>query len=534
MYILKHIKSPVNSFRRKVTIWSTLICILCFLSNCSQKDDLVLEKDEVPEGMTRISLIVPDYDANEFWTGSRAYDELGEANMSNLYVVAVKYYNLNDDGTQGEECNPHEVYSTALNPEGDIYKLGDKNYKRYSFTLYPGKYKFGVVANVDRYLVRNDHRISNFTDETDLNNITLNFTEETPLAPLHLPMACLPPDIRYKQGTVNSNGNITWTEEQKGDGTDNLITIKKSDNKIICAEMTFLCSKVRYTILFDKTPGGISEAFGSSWIRFNVDDQEKPIATNLRKQTKLFQNSKGNNYDKESPFISGSNPLNQSDESDLNEVEGYAEASVGSWNIPIGRYYWDDKEEWDDLEEDEKVGNEGEGADYPKSPSSELRRWNGTTADWINRERKVWQGVVYLPENDTTAFAKTILEFPYHTRANSLDETPEIRASEPKKIYLFGNPKESHYGGTTSNSEYSTSEMEKCSGLVRNYMYDVVARVREPDIDEMDIRVFVSIIPWHEINQSISDSYGGDTTEPDPNSFKDKVNDWSDGGSYNW
>ena len=481
---------------------------LLWLWSCHENDLNISPEDDVPEGMTKITFLIPDYEGSAAQFGTRAIDDAEEGYMSNLYIIAVKVNNyVYDETGDGYEIIPLDeeiVYPFALNPVGEKFKVGKYDpldYHAFNVTLTPGEYRFGVVANVDLYLSRTTS-VSNFKREAELNDIVLNFSENTPLVPPHLPMVCLPKQMEYQPftGVVEGEkqyGTIVKTSTVK----DNLIPIPKGESPRIYAHMNFLCSKVRYTILFDKTEGGISESFGNSWIRFNVDDTRKPFATKMRRQTQLITGTStgDNTYDETQPFItsSGANDLAQ-------------------WMMTINRYNWS-----------------SEGRLYPKSPSSTLSPWEGTTADWIPQKQKVWQGIVYLPENNgptesgnNRTIASTELHFPYHTRINSLDDTPEVEASEPKVISLFASNYDK-FNGSTYSGEYS-SEQGDFTGLERNYFYDVVAQVINPDLDDMKVRILVSILPWHDIEQNIPNE--GDLFVTDQKSTADEetiVNDWN-------
>ncbi|MCH5230077.1 MAG: hypothetical protein J1F12_08830 [Muribaculaceae bacterium] len=505
------------------------------LIGCRENDisDHPSPEQNIPEGMTQVSLLIPDYQGNSAKFGTRAYDITEEGYMSNLYVIAVRYATYDADSGQYVEVNSEDrtVYTFALNPVGERFELSndqnkngsyeesEKDYHKFNITLYPGKYRFGVLANVDLYLDRVT-KISEFTKESQLNDIVLNFDENTPLTPLHLPMVCMPDKIRFseEETTVVTNGDEKKTETTSGpiqNPSDGIITIHKntpvkSVNTHLWIDMTFLCSKVRYTIMFDKTEGGISESFGESWIRFNVDDTRKPFVTNIRRQTQLFEGlSKGgddNPYNVEDPFVHSNSGSNDE----------------GQWFMSINRYYWPGPEWSTDPEWKSKGKSHGnEGNDYPVKPDSELEPWDKSTAEWVPMKQKVWQGVVYLPENkgfykdaedNIHKIDNTVLKFPFHTRINSLDETPEVDGGSPKEIWLFGNPKESYYESNSNSTEYK--QTEKIEGLERGVMYDVVAKVINPDVDEMDIKVFVSVIPWHESDQYISDN-GSDPSQPE-------------------
>ena len=485
-------KLTKHILKRTVTLAIGIAAL--FLGGCTESDVPAVD-DEVPEGMVKVSLLLPDYDTGSAQFSTRAFDTSEEGYMSNLYVVAIRYEEpmVEYDDTPG--WNPineedRKVFVFSLNPVGVPFKLSQdignpivamqEDYHMFNVTLYPGKYKFGVVANVDLYLSSRATKISDFTKESELEDIVLNFSEDTPLTPRHLPMVCLPENMKY------SNDETGWEKKSVKDVDNNLITITETNSTRLWADMDFLCAKVRYTILFDKTENGISSLFGSSWIRFNVDDQNKPTATYIRSQTPLRPNSKGGGIN-ENPFITSTSNNN----------------NLGSWIMSIDRFNWHE-----------------EGADYPKSPNSTLEPWTGTTTEWIPQEKKVWQGVVYLPENlgdlgttiineneENVSIYKTLLKFPYHTKANDQDDTPEKEGASPKEIWLFGNPDEKYYMGSTDSKNYGEEVTDPFEGIQRDIMYDVVAKVTSPDVDQMDIKVMVSILPWHEEEQDLNEDW---------------------------
>lgn len=489
------------------------LCTLFILMGCKETD--LPEKEigeQIPEGMEKITFLIPDYAGGSAQFGTRAFNEEQEGYMSNLYLIAVKYvdyqYDVNGDLTKTKLATP-KVYSFSLNPIGEKFQLKKDDFHLFNVALYPGEYRMGMIANADLYLQRAT-KITDFTEESQLNDIVLNYDENTMLAPTHLPMVCMPENMKYSEGLNGEKVSVADIE-------DNLIPINRinkeeenqKDTEIhIWVTMSFLCSKVRYTILFDKTVDGISNSFGTSWIRFNVDDQKKPTVTNLRRQTQLIPGvSQGGDqtpYDENDPFIHH-----------YNEDEPH-----GFWTMDIGRYYWSGREWSEDPDWKTNGTLHGtEDADYPLTPTSKLDPWDRSTAEWIPMEQKVWQGVVYLPENDgstatdpttgealNTSIERTLLRFPYHTRANSLEETPEEEANEPKYIYLFGNTGEEYYEGNANDSQYTQGSSSETWGLKRNIMYDVVAQVINPDEEGLKIKVFVNVIPWHSTDQNINES----------------------------
>ena len=512
---LKTKMSFINKYIRNITLTA-----LCGLLWACTDNDIPSNKggDDfyVPEGMTKLTLLLPDYNGNAAQFGTRAFNPDEEGYMSNLYVVAVKYANFDELGNP-IPLEEQIVYTYSLNPVGELFQLrkdrkdgsgqsgSDGTYETYDYhkfnmALYPGQYKFGLIANADLYLDRAT-KITEFRQEQQLKELILNFNEATPLSPLHLPMECVPEKVRYCVKETDNNGVVKYYEDMPGKGENFLIDIgnpndiRENKENVIIANMTFLCAKVRYTILFDKTEDGISSAFGSSWIRFNVDETYKPFATNIRKQVKLFPDmeiSDESRYDTQNPFMASTSGSSN---------------GIGQWTISIDRFKWHTVEE----------------ENYPLTPNSTLTPWDRTTNEWINSEQKVWQGIVYLPENPGVTYTyeengqqkseviKTVLKFPYYTRINSNDDTPEELAPNPKEIYLFGNDHEEKFEGVSDSGEYKEFKPDPdkpfvpFEGLQRNYMYDVVAKVVNPnDVYGLEVR-FISILPWHEIEQDITD-----------------------------
>ena len=446
---LKYGVKTVSWLRHSLAFFLTYSLLLGFLASCSS--DEIKKVSEKEEGKISVSFMLPH--AQGFETRSMEIDEEGW--MSNLYIVAVQVNNTDNDRML--------IYS--VDPTGYDTQVGDTNYDKYKINLYPGNYRFYVLANLDLYLTR-QNKISNFSTEDEIRKIVLNYRAETPLIPAHLPMACLPE-------------NISTRPDGTGVGS-NLITIAENNSTQIYANMSFLCSKVRYTIMFDKTNNGISKQFGDQWIRFFVDENDKPLVTNLRKQTELIKNA-GGTIDTNSRFITISTSTDNTEADTPSEVDAHTSASsqinLYSWSLEIDRYKW-----------------HTDGADYPKKASDQLDVWDGNLDDWKKQEQKMWQGVVYLPENDDDGIDKTILYFPYY---NYLIENGvvinEERGEEPKEIILFSNDTGyTHYPDNNGNSIYDESSTnDKSHGLKRGYMYDVVAKVVNPDDPTLYIQVYL-------------------------------------------
>ena len=160
--------------------------------------------------------------------------ELGEGSIKTLWLLA---YN-----TDNRDYN----VIRQLQSSGQL----THEYSEYRIEFKPGKYRIYVVANLDQYIATN---ISASTEESYLENLILKFSpDKLPNTTDGLPMACLPAQV---DGADPDNGYIT---------------VEAGKTKEILTDLTFLCAKVRYTILFDNSEGGFSrEAFGASTVTFN-------------------------------------------------------------------------------------------------------------------------------------------------------------------------------------------------------------------------------------------------------------------------
>lgn len=163
-----------------------------------------------------------------------------------------------DMDTEAKEGDIHSLWLLAYNTDNSDYNVIRQlqssgqlthEYSEYRIEFKPGKYRIYVVANLDKYITG---EISASTEESYLEKLILNFSpDKLPNTTDGLPMACLPAQV---------------------DGaTDGYITVEAGITKTIQTDLTFLCAKVRYTILFDNSEGGFSrEAFGSSAVTFNT------------------------------------------------------------------------------------------------------------------------------------------------------------------------------------------------------------------------------------------------------------------------
>ena len=239
-----------------------------------------------------------------------------------------------DMDTEAKEGDIHSLWLLAYNTDNSDYNVIRQlqssgqlthEYSEYRIEFKPGTYRIYVVANLDKYITG---EISASTEESYLEKLILNFSpDKLPNTTDGLPMACLPAQV---------------------DGaTDGNITVEAGKTKEILTDLTFLCSKVRYTILFDNSEGGFSrEAFGASTVTFNSASLTGVIP---------------------------STPL------------------TGAVNTPVGAFEVDPS--------DLKAVNDSKGLNDLADP--------GFTPSATGAQR-AWQGTMYLPENLLTD-ARTVL-----------------------------------------------------------------------------------------------------------------------------
>ena len=412
--------------------------------------------------------------------------------MANLYLVVVR------DPGDDEEKNIVNVYE--LDTSGYDLKVGSTN--NFYVNLYPRhSYKFYLLANFDRYLSRFSH-VTDMENEKQVKDLVLNFTADVPLVPSHLPMAARPEDFSM-EGVANNNG-VLEINSQEITNSDGTVTKKKI---VVKADLKFLCSKVRYTILYNNTVGGCSEMFGNNSIRFIVNQStDRPSAHNIRKQTRFFTDRLPDNFDSEYFYIARTTYISD----DIDGVSGATTTSEANWILELNRYKFPTKPD----------GTPNE--NYPESSSDNLELWDDrpNLVGWKASEKRAWQGVVYLPENDVLVenSANKGLQNPTNRTINEIKQFTKLvfpyvmeeyvgpdgnykdadlsdpEAIKKKEISLFGNGADIHYAGDYQ----STGNANQIHGLQRGFFYDAVAIVKNPKAEELEmyVKVFVGDHPW--------------------------------------
>lgn len=212
------------------------LAVMIAAPSCSDDTDIPAAS---ANGDTVITLHVPNPSAAESSRSRTAGDDPAPSDDITTAEGAIKSLWLLAYDTKGSN---HVV--KQLQSGGEV----SSDYTDYSIQFTPGSYRFYVVANLDSYI---DKPVSAATAEDELKAMILRFSpEKLPNLADGLPMACLPDEIDEAD-------------------TDGIVTIAPGEKKQVHADMTFLCAKVRYTILFNNDKDGFSyDTFGEHSISF--------------------------------------------------------------------------------------------------------------------------------------------------------------------------------------------------------------------------------------------------------------------------
>lgn len=282
-----------------------LLSILCCTLNLSCSDLINENIDVLESDFITLTINIPNSNtSSNFSLINRAsLKVLQEGTIQDLWLCA---YPVNDP--QGIEAIVKPLKDGQIVDDKIVYSVS--GFKE-------GNYHIYLIANLDFYL--DTGTINETLSEDNLKKIILNFTSDNFLEKGKLPMVCMPEDIiKDEIYPVGISGNI------------------------IDANLKFLCSKVRYTILYN------SEAEAND-INFNEGN-----AFNVIPQTALT--SLGSTQFDELLNISSLN---------LSKTE-YPEDNSPYFNI-----------------------------ESSISVPTNLK----VVDNWNDNSQRAWQGIVYLPEN---------------------------------------------------------------------------------------------------------------------------------------
>lgn len=316
-----------------------------FLTGCADDLGVKAPDTEAPNG---IVLRIPNLDAAAEFASSRAEgvndDQASEGTINNLYLYIFKKGN---DGNYTRAKAAQDIAGTNSSVNSTSYTP----YNDYKLSLEPGTYKFYLLANFKDYGLTEDQLLA-LNSIDGIEGLTLKF-ENGLLTNGNLPMIC-----KSAVGTSESGSKINGSEiEISGNET----------SKIIYADLSFLCSKLRYTVLFDNTTDtSISKDFGSKVVDFN-----NPSIANILTET---------------------------------PITGTSTKTDGAKNGAITL---------------EKFAYPTE-SNYPSETSPNL------SVSSSNANKLAWQGIVYLPENLSSSKSTITLTGACYKSASEMTATDKV------------------------------------------------------------------------------------------------------------
>ncbi|MDE5975145.1 MAG: hypothetical protein K2G69_01205, partial [Muribaculaceae bacterium] len=351
-----------------------------------------------------------------------------EAKIKSLWL-----YIFDENGNYYKAINCSNKLNASLNgslPQDETYATLFGNGSD-GLAIAGGKYKFYMVANLDGMLPSSGTNIysetTTFTD-TQLKAVELNFgTNASTLTAktMELPMAANCTDVTVKKNNSDKEDNVSIVD------ANGVVNIKNGTYNI-SIDMSFLCSAVRYTILFDNTK----------------EDAENNVEAGASQFFNGFE-------------VASSNPVQVK-----NLLTAYTIYSTAQAVTTAGNYV--------SLSGGEKYTFTGSMDDVIDGTDAGAL----TKADWTDANTKrAYRGVVYLPENygfGTNNALKTTLKLSYtlgtDPAGTTISSTPEL---------ILPNTT-----GTSADSELGNV-------LARAHYYDVYGK-----ITSSGMQFFVKVNPW--------------------------------------
>ena len=412
------------------------------LSGCA--DDFT-PGDPFPEGATGVTISIPRpltistrADGDPTTTPNEKEIAAGEGKITsaNLYI-----YKVDDKNNELSELVENVDITQEFTKNNGISHNETTVYTR---ELQPGKYRFYILANVKDYNANlTNETLSGEPTEIQVKNVSIKFdSEKQPNLNDGLPMAGKAEDV-----TMESGGEL--------DATTGTVTIGKGQNVKLNIDLTFLCTKVRYTLLFDNTDNtGFSNIFTT------------PLT---------FTNLKVSNCAAETPIYGPSTQQSDNNSFSIGSLNHYhfpattsSIAAAGSSNVPNVPKVLND---FNNINDTRATTSSDIDIDNLVDKISDL-------SDETVRQRAV-QSILYLPENISEEDAsRTTLSFLAQL------------CNDPSRTFNYNIPLPN--GTTDGTTTDGTAAPDPDNTLVRGHYYDLVAKVTSPG--EFDIRL--SVAPW--------------------------------------
>lgn len=423
------------------------------LSGCA--DDFT-PGDPLPEGATGVTISIPRpltistrADGDPTTTPNEKEIAAGEGKITsaNLYI-----YKVDDKNNELSELVENVDITQEFTKNNGISHNETTVYTR---ELQPGKYRFYILANVKDYNANlTNETLSGEPTEIQVKNVSIKFdSEKQPNLNDGLPMAGKAEDV-----TMESGGEL--------DATTGTVTIGKGQNVKLNIDLTFLCTKVRYTLLFDNTDNtGFSNIFTT------------PLT---------FTNLKVSNCAAETPIYGPSTQQSDNNSFSIGSLNHYhfpattsSIAAAGSSNVPNVPKVLND---FNNINDTRATTSSDIDIDNLVDKISDL-------SDETVRQRAV-QSILYLPENISEEDAsRTTLSFLAQL------------CNDPSRTFNYNIPLPN--GTTDGTTTDGTAAPDPDNTLVRGHYYDLVAKVTSPG--EFDIRL--SVAPWT-LQQIVYTLYG--------------------------
>ena len=392
--------------KQKLTKYTArLLAMLPLLLMLGCTDEFSSPVSENDGDIATLSLVIPRPTLNASRANNESLGEIGKSEEDEAKVNSLWFFAFGTDGTATD-------LATRLQPEGD--KL-DNDYRVQEVKIPAGKYRIYTVANIDG--------LSENTTEDQLQELILEYSsEKMPDPEKGLPMVCTP-------------GQVKKSLDEAETAAPKTIEVEKGKNTELYIDLTYLCVKLRYTILFDNSEGGFShEAFPSQALK-----------------------------------ITGVN------------AEGIMDrTSVMSYDIPTGTSAFD------------LAGVDGANCEYPADIDKFLEiSWNnlsGTSPtdnnlnsieeSAMDPHKRAYQGIIYLPENRNPEAPTTLIFDAEADNGNQYHYTVVLPPASDK---------------TTRPDDSSVADPHQDGMLQRGHFYDIIGRITSIG-DQFDI--IAGISPW--------------------------------------
>lgn len=401
------------------------------LTGCSSECDCDNPANTIPEGMARLNISVSTphlsgTKASFSGTGDDATMRVTqkEATVESLWLYIFRasdgslYHSENLAGNVTTKTDDNKPYISSTAQE-----------VRSALNIPADKYYFYMLANVDYYLPDGFGLANQSMTKSDLDDLKLQFKNSFVDREEALPMAALIKDFTIADGTAANNVTIS---------DDGLVDIKNGDVTLV-ANMTFLCSAVRYTFLFDNTAptsvGGTDQGFSFPYTS---------ILSNSLKVSK-FTN-------KEVPLTSNASWSDDKKDTDTDEVPITSRLDKKTFPTTL--------------------------SDWTNAPDF-LNDYTGAETTFTSKI--AYQGMVYLPENCNTTDKTTL----------TWNVTLDGKTNKDFTIKLPNN------GGENCDIHGENSSIEKGDFILkRGHFYDVIGKVTSSGV-----AFYVKVKKWEDGHQ---------------------------------